>query len=87
MTCKERIRSMNDLELGKFLRMVARDGEPWEKAFYEKFCRNCPTVYSTDKEVYGRTVFHECDFVDGQCPNGSKVTWWLKQPAENFSFE
>ena len=77
----DRIRAMSDEELEKFLCALAFAREtPWSDLFVEHFCKDCPTVVGI---LDGKEMkFNECDFADGECPNGSDILWWLKQPAE-----
>lgn len=69
MTNAEKIRSMSNKELRDFLDKfrVETHTEPFGK----KFCKCCPTV--------GTTEYKECEFVDGVCPHGDSLTWWLEQ--------
>ena len=80
-TNADSIRAMSDEELARFLYALAFAREtPWSDLFVERFCKNCPTIMAIvgDKEMQ----FNECDFADGECPNGSDIVWWLKQPSE-----
>lgn len=81
MTNADRIRAMSDEELEDFL--IRIEGEqPWSTQFSEKFCDNCPTTTCT-VEGYGHPIeLSECDFIDGKCPHGIDIVWWLQQPAE-----
>lgn len=82
-TNADRIRAMSDKELADFLPSIAFEGDMlWADQFIEKLCKSCPTITCT---VYGdhcQVELKECDFVDGKCPHGSEVMWWLQQPAE-----
>lgn len=79
----DRIRSMSDEELKSFLVRIGYGREtPWCDPFAEKFCRNCPTVHC-EYESGAQDDLHECDFTDGDCPHGSDIVWWLKQPMED----
>lgn len=82
-TNADRIRSMSDEKLADFLSSIAFEGDVlWADQFIEKLCKSCPTITCT---VYGdhcQVELKECDFVDGKCPHGSEVMWWLQQPAE-----
>lgn len=71
----DKIRGMDDKELRDFLFTIANAIEdfPWDKAIYEKHCKSCPGV------VLDGTEYHECDYIDGECPHGDTVDWWLKQ--------
>ena len=84
-TNADRIRAMSVEELAEFICEIAYGRKtPWSEPFVKKFCDRCPTVrgtYASGKE----DDFHECDFVDGECPNGSDTVWWLRQPAEEES--
>ena len=81
-TNADRIRVMNDQELAEFLERISVGGEePWETAFAAGFCGCCPTVDAVDDD--GRHYsLKECDFVDGVCPHGDSIQWWLSQPAQ-----
>ena len=82
LTNGDRIRAMSDEELAKMLYQLhyGRD-EPWSSPFARKFCDSCPKPEYTMED--GRKMnLSECDFVDGECPHGSDVVWWLRQPAE-----
>ena len=75
------IRSMNNEQLKDFIISIVNDENPWDRSFYETFCRNCPVVGKAecDNEV---DEYYECDF--NECPHGSEVVWWLQQPVENL---
>lgn len=50
--------------------------------FGKAFCKKCPT---TEGKVEGKLIplkLHECDFIDGVCPYGDSLEWWLNQPAK-----
>lgn len=82
-TNADRIRAMSDEELAKFLCSLAFAREtPWSDPFVEKFCKNCPTVKAIIEGFDKEMELSECDFVDGECPHGDDVVWWLQQPAE-----
>lgn len=83
MTNGNYIRSMNDKELANFILLVTCNDTPWGKAFYEYACKNCPTITGTPEGSNEPNEFHEYDFVDGECPYGDDVTWWLKQPVND----
>jgi hypothetical protein len=84
-TNADRIRAMTDEELVEWISdMVYGRKTPWSEPFERKFCDNCPTVHGT-YENGKEDDFHECDFVDAECPHGSDIVWWLKQPAEEVS--
>ena len=76
-TNADRIRAMNDRDLAAFLSGVCYGREePWERAFKELCCDSCPVVEATSED--GRHYsLRECDFVDGVCPHGDSVLWWL----------
>lgn len=87
MTNADRIRAMSDGELAEWICDMAYGRKtPWSDPFEKKFCDNCPTVHCT-YENGKEDDFHECDFVDGECPHGSDIVWWLKQPAEEVDDE
>lgn len=78
----DRIRAMSDDALADFIARIAYGREtPWSKPFLETFCHSCPAPeYTLDD---GRKMeLHECDFVDGECPHGSDIVWWLNQPCK-----
>ena len=82
VTNADRIRAMSDQELAAFLdRISIRGDEPWESIFKTTFCDCCPTVEIADEDGT-QHYLNECDFVDGVCPHGNSIQWWLKQPAE-----
>ena len=82
MTNADRINAMSIEEKADFLSEIAYGREtPWSEPFARKLCDNCPTVHGT-YESGVEDDFHECDFVDGKCPHGSDIVWWLQQPAE-----
>ena len=81
-TNADRIRAMSDQELAAFLDRISIGGdEPWESIFKTTFCDCCPTVEITEEDGT-QHYLNECDFVDGVCPHGNSIQWWLKQPAE-----
>ena len=81
-TNAQKIRAMSDEELAEFLSSIAyRRETPWSWLFTAKFCKKCPTVHCT-YESGTEDDLHECDFVDGKCPHGSDIVWWLQQPCE-----
>ena len=85
MTNADRINSMTIEEKADFLSSIAYGREtPWSYRFVETFCKECTTVHGT-YESGVEDDFHECDFVDGKCPHGSDIVWWLQQPAEGDS--
>ena len=82
MTNADRINSMTIEEKADFLSSIAYGREtPWSEPFARRMCDSCPTVHGTyDSGI--EDDFHECDFLDGKCPHGSSIAWWLQQPAE-----
>ena len=81
-TNAECIRRMSDEELAEFLDKIAYAREtPWSIPFQKKFCNNCPTITCTVEGYHHPMELNECDFADGECPHGSNITWWLKQPS------
>lgn len=82
MTNIDNIRSMSVKELEEFLISIAfRRETPWSRPFSEKFCKNCKPIIATVEEFDEPQAFCECDFVDGVCPYGSDIEWWLQQPV------
>ena len=82
MTNADRINSMTIEEKAGFLSSIAYGREtPWSEPFARRLCDSCPTVHGTYESGI-EDDFHECDFVDGKCPHGSAIAWWLQQPAE-----
>ena len=82
MTNADRINFMTIEEKADFLSSIAYGREtPWSEPFARRLCDSCPTVHGT-YESGVEDDFHECDFVDGKCPHGSDIVWWLQQPAE-----
>jgi hypothetical protein len=83
-TNADRIRAMSDEELANFLLNVAYAGsDPWAVPFERKFCDNCQTVECMIPETGQTMDCHECDFVDGKCPHGTDIVWWLQQSVED----
>lgn len=83
MTNADRIRAMRYEELAEFLSSIAYGREtPWSEPFARRMCDSCQTVHGTYESGI-EDDFHECDFVDGKCPHGSDIVWWLQQPAED----
>ena len=86
-TNADRIRAVSDEELADFISSIAYDREtPWNEPFARKLCDRCQTVHGTYESGI-EDDFHECDFVDGKCPHGSAIMWWLQQPAEEGEHE
>ena len=74
----------NKKELAKTLSKFTYGGhEPWSKPFHEKFCKSCPTITAKPEGYHKEYDFHECDFVDGECPHGDMIEWWLNQEVNN----
>lgn len=85
MTNADRINAMTIEEKAEFLSSIAYGREtPWSEPFARRLCDSCPTVHGTYESGI-EDDFHECDFVDGKCPHGSAIAWWLQQPAEGDS--
>ena len=83
MTNADRINAMTIEEKADFLSSIAYCREtPWSEPFARSLCDSCPTVHGTYESGI-EDDFHECDFVDGKCPHGSAIVWWLQQPAED----
>ena len=81
-TNAQKIRGMSDEELAEFLSSITYGREtPWNEPFARRLCDSCPTVHGTYESGI-EDDFHECDFLDGECPHGGAIVWWLKQPAE-----
>ena len=81
-TNAQKIRSMSDDELSEFLSSITYGREtPWSEPFARRLCDSCPTVHGTYESGI-EDDFHECDFLDGECPHGGAIVWWLKQPSE-----
>lgn len=77
------INSMTVEEKAELLSQLAYAGKtPWAGPFARKFCDSCPTVTCTVEGYHAPMEFNECDFVDGKCPHGTDIVWWLNQPAE-----
>lgn len=83
-TNADRIRAMSDDQLRDFLAKVENEScEPvWSKEFCKKFCDSCPTVTGKIEGYNKEMEFHECEFVNGKCPHGNELDWWLRQPAK-----
>lgn len=83
-TNADRINAMTIEEKAEFLSSIAYGREtPWCEPFAEKFCKSCPTTTCTVEGYHHPMELHECDFVDGKCPHGTDIVWWLQQPAED----
>ena len=82
LTNADKIRYMSDRQLEAFIEKIMLTGDNmWSVPFSKKFCENCQPVATKESPVYGTVEFFECDFADGECPNGKDLEWWLKQPA------
>ena len=82
MTNADHINSMTIEEKAGFLSSIAYGREtPWSEPFARRLCDSCPTVHGKYESGI-EDDFHECDFVDGKCPNGGDIVWWLQQPVE-----
>lgn len=76
------LNAMTIEEKAEFLEQIAYGRKtPWSDQFVKEFCDNCPTVHCTFENGIADDL-HECDFVDGKCPHGNEIVWWLKQPYE-----
>ena len=81
-TRADRIRAMSDEALADLIEKFAYSGEtPWCDAFAKEFCDNCPETVVKVNGYSNLLRLHECDFVDGKCPHGVNIMWWLQQPA------
>lgn len=82
MTNLEHIKSMGVDALAEFLDEIAYGNAPWSELFANAFCKSCPTE-TVKAEGYKEPLeLCECDFVDGKCPHGDSLRWWLKQERE-----
>ena len=82
-TNSDRINTMTIEEKAEFLSSIAYGREtPWSEPFARRMCDSCQTVHGTYESGI-EDDFHECDFVDGKCPHGSAIAWWLQQPVED----
>ena len=82
ITNADRLNAMTIEGKAEFISSIAYVREtPWSEPFSRRMCDSCPTVHGTYESGI-EDDFHECDFVDGKCPHGSAIVWWLKQPAE-----
>lgn len=87
MTNADRISTMTIEEKAEFLSGIAYGREtPWSEPFSRRMCDSCQTVHGTYESGI-EDDFHECDFVDGKCPHGSAIVWWLQQPAEEVAHD
>lgn len=79
----DHIRIMSDEELAQFIYELACCREaPWRRPFYKANCESCQPIIGRVEGDDSDTEFRECDFVDGKCPHGSDILWWLQQPTE-----
>ena len=86
-TNSDRINTMTIEEKAEFLSSIAYGREtPWSEPFARRMCDSCQTVHGTYESGI-EDDFHECDFVDGKCPHGSAIAWWLQQPVEDGANE
>ena len=82
-TNQEYIQTATKEKLSKFLeKIVCRGDPPWQKEFYEKFCKTCPEIRGKIEGCGKEYSFHECDFVDGKCPRGADIDWWMDQETK-----
>ena len=82
-TNADRIRKMTDAELAEFISQVELGRlDPWAEQFNTIFCEKCPVEMIELDGCYKGFRLRECDFVDGVCPHGDEIMWWLQQPAE-----
>lgn len=83
MTNEEIIKSMTSAELRDFIESLSFGREtPWSESFEKACCSKCPVTHATIVETGQEYDFRECDFVDGVCPYGDSIEWWLKQKPE-----
>ena len=81
MTNADHINSMTIEEKADFLYSIAYDREtPWSEPFARRMCDSCQTVHVTYESGIEDDL-NECDFVDGECPHGCDIVWWLQQPV------
>ena len=81
MTNADRINSMTIEEKADFLYGIAYGREtPWSEPFARRMCDSCQTVHVTYESGIEDDL-NECDFVDGECPHGCDIVWWLQQPV------
>ena len=79
MTNADRINSMTIEEKADFLSSIAYGREtPWSELFARRMCDSCQTVHVTYESGIEDDL-NECDFVDGKCPHGCDIVWWLQQ--------
>ena len=81
MTNADHINSMTIEEKADFLYSIAYGREtPWSEPFARRMCDSCQTVHVTYESGIEDDL-NECDFVDGKCPHGCDIVWWLQQPV------
>ena len=88
-TNADRIRTMSDEELTKFIEGICLYGsEPWVNPFEERVCNSCHAIFERMSEKLGKYEVHACECTDHGCPhNGAgcgpnDIAWWLMQPVE-----
>lgn len=80
MTNADRIRTLSDEEMAKYLDTLTWKEPAWDRWFNEEFCKKCKPLVG---EYEGKTIeFHECETCDGECPHGDATLLWLRMPAE-----
>lgn len=86
MTNADYIRNMTDDELSKFFEQFVEG--PWTDEFGKECCKKCPTVECTveDHPFVKPMQLNECDFVDGVCPHGDSIKWWLNREYDRFDY-
>ena len=95
MTNYEKIKSMSQDELARFLDDVAIDEAPWNKAFDEHFCKDCPAVKANMEQPDGPPdiemsfawceVFGYCKFfsqLDDTPSHLDVLKWWLNSNSD-----
>lgn len=95
MTNYEKIKSMSKDELARFLDDVAIDEAPWNKAFDEHFCKDCPAVKANMERPDGTPgiemsfawceVFGHCKFfsqLDDTPSHLDVLKWWLNSNSD-----
>lgn len=79
MTNADYIRAMTNEQLEEFIERLAFGREtPWSEPFAEKYCMACPVIEAVTEDGI-KVQLSECDFVDGECPHGSDILWWLNE--------
>ena len=95
MTNYEKIKSMSKDELARFLDDIAIDEAPWNKAFDEHFCKDCPAVKANMEQPDGTPgiemsfawceVFGYCKFfsqLDDTPSHLDVLKWWLNSNSD-----